>query len=276
MRANALPASPSRSVLTIGMAPPTAASKLSATLVLLGERRKLDAVPRQQRLVGGDHRLAGLAAPPSTAARAGSPSPPISSTKTSMPGSRRKRDRIGDPAQLLQIDAAILAARARADRDDLDRPAAARGERCALLGDQAHHRGADRAETGKTHFERGSHETSAIEERRLAPRGERDDVVQLFRRRFQGNGGCCARPGGCAARSRPARCAQSPRRARRSRCPATPRPRPSRPAAWRIRRCRASGTAPGSAPRRTSRRAGGGTCQPARPKLSTSTSRRRL
>ena len=32
MRATALPASPSRNVFTIGMAPPTAASKLSATL----------------------------------------------------------------------------------------------------------------------------------------------------------------------------------------------------------------------------------------------------
>ena len=38
MRANELPARPSRSVLTIGMAPPTAASKLSATPLLLGER----------------------------------------------------------------------------------------------------------------------------------------------------------------------------------------------------------------------------------------------
>ena len=34
--------------------------EIERDLVLLGERRQLDAVPRQQRLVGGDHRLAGL------------------------------------------------------------------------------------------------------------------------------------------------------------------------------------------------------------------------
>ena len=45
---------------------------------------------------------------------------------------------------------------------------------------------------------------------------------------FQGSGGGCGRPGGCAARSRPARCGHSRRHARRSRCPAPPRHRPSR------------------------------------------------
>ena len=59
MRASELPASPSRNVLTIGMAPATAASKLSATPFLLGKRRQRDAVPGEQRLVGGDHRFAG-------------------------------------------------------------------------------------------------------------------------------------------------------------------------------------------------------------------------
>ncbi len=59
MRASELPARPSRNVLTIGMAPATAASKFSATSMLLGERRERDAVAREQRLVGGDHRFAG-------------------------------------------------------------------------------------------------------------------------------------------------------------------------------------------------------------------------
>ena len=82
--------------------------------VLLGERRERDAVARQQRLVGGDHRLAGRERGLDRAPWPDRPSPPISSTKTSISGSARERDRIVDPAQLLQVDAALLAARARA------------------------------------------------------------------------------------------------------------------------------------------------------------------
>ena len=64
----------------------------------------------------------------------------------------RKRHRIGEPFHFFQIDAAFLGARARADRDDLDSPPATRGERLLLalhLGDQG---GADRAQSGDTHF----------------------------------------------------------------------------------------------------------------------------
>ena len=50
----------------------------------------------------------------------------------------------------------FLRERAR-DRHDLDRAAAARREHVALPVDQAHHRGADRAEPGKTDFERRDH-----------------------------------------------------------------------------------------------------------------------
>ena len=42
------------------MPPADRGLEIERDLVLLGERRELDAVPRQQRLVGGDHRLAGL------------------------------------------------------------------------------------------------------------------------------------------------------------------------------------------------------------------------
>ena len=59
MRVNELPLSPSRNVLTIGMPPATAASKLSATQMAFCEQSELMTVPRQQRLVGGDYRLAG-------------------------------------------------------------------------------------------------------------------------------------------------------------------------------------------------------------------------
>ena len=49
----------SRMVLTIGMPPATDASKASATSAL-GEPRQIEPVMGKQRLVGGDHRLAGL------------------------------------------------------------------------------------------------------------------------------------------------------------------------------------------------------------------------
>ena len=43
-----------------GMPPATAASKFSATPLLLGQPRQRRAVVGEQRLVGGDHMLAGL------------------------------------------------------------------------------------------------------------------------------------------------------------------------------------------------------------------------
>ena len=152
MRATALPASPSRNVFTIGMAPPTAASKLSATLCFSASAASSTPCSREQRLVGGDHGLAGLErALDRRLRRIAVAADQLDEHIDARIG--RKRDRVRDPAQLLQVDAAILAARARADRDDLDRPAArgASAARCCV--DQAHHRGADRAETGKTHFQ---------------------------------------------------------------------------------------------------------------------------
>ena len=59
MRANELPARPSRRVLTIGMAPADRGLEIERDAVLLGERRERDAVAREQRLVGGDHRFSG-------------------------------------------------------------------------------------------------------------------------------------------------------------------------------------------------------------------------
>ena len=231
----------------------------------------------QQRLVGGDHRLAGLERGLDRGAA------PDRRRRRSARRTRRCRDRARarpdrrPSAASCRSTPRFFAARARADTPttSIGRPQRA-ASACALLLDQAHHRGADRAETGETDFEGRSHERPHVERRRSAPRGERNDVVQFFRRRFQGTGGCCGRPAGCAARSRPARCAHSPRRARRSRRRATPRPRPSRPAAWRTRRCRASRNGSGIGAQANIEAAGGGTSQPARPKLSTSTSRRRL
>ena len=59
MRASELPASPSRSVLTIGMRAADRRLEIERHAALLGRGGERDAVPRQQRLVGGDHRLAG-------------------------------------------------------------------------------------------------------------------------------------------------------------------------------------------------------------------------
>ena len=50
---------PSRSALMIGMPPATAASKATITPLSLRRGEDLVAVHRQQRLVGGDHVLAG-------------------------------------------------------------------------------------------------------------------------------------------------------------------------------------------------------------------------
>ncbi len=96
-----------------------------------------------------------------------------------------------------------------------------------------------------------------------ASRGERRCAA--FPDRFQETAGYCGPPGGCAARSRPARCAHSPRRIRRSRRRARPRRRPSRPAASRIRRCRAVTNGSGIGAQANIEARGGGTCQPARP-----------
>ena len=99
--------------------------------VLLGERGELDAVLGEQRLVGGDHRLAGRER------RLDRGLGRIAGAADQFDehvdvGRARQRDRIGEPFHRSEIDAAILGARARADRDDLDGAPATRGQRLAL------------------------------------------------------------------------------------------------------------------------------------------------
>ena len=111
---------------------------------------------RQQRLVGGDHRFLrrqrrrdrGLGGIAFSAHQ-------LDEDVDLAIG--RERHRIGDPAQAFEVEVALLAARARGDRDDLDRPAAAGDERVALALDQPDDGGADRAQTGETESQRGSH-----------------------------------------------------------------------------------------------------------------------
>ena len=131
------------------MAPPTAASKLSATPALLGRGSEIDAMARQQRLVGGDHRFAGLERGLDRRPRriAGAAHEFDKHVDLAI---GRKPHRIGHPAQPPQVDRALLGARAGRDRDDFDRPAAAGGQRSLLLGDHLHHGSPDRAEAGNT------------------------------------------------------------------------------------------------------------------------------
>ena len=83
MRSNELPAKPSRSVFTIGMAPPTAASKLSATWCFSASSASLTPCLASSALLAVTTDLPEVSAA-STARLAGSPAPPINSTNTSM------------------------------------------------------------------------------------------------------------------------------------------------------------------------------------------------
>ena len=84
----------------------------------------------------------------STALLAGSPAPPISSTNTSM-SVARERDRIGEPFQLRQIDAALLAAASARETatTSMRRPQRAL-KRLALRAIWRDQRRADRAQAG--------------------------------------------------------------------------------------------------------------------------------
>src|SRR5262249_17829021 len=92
----------------------------------------------------------------------------------------RERQGIADPAQLPAADIALLAARARADRHDLDRTAATGGQRIALALDQSGNARPDRAQTGNAKFQWSRHRRPVWKRSLLAPLGQGNDVVQLF------------------------------------------------------------------------------------------------
>ena len=106
------------------------------------------------------------------------------------------------PFYVFKIDRAFFGARARADRDDLDRTAATRGQRVTLAGNLVDDGGTDRTQPGDADFQCliahslsetrplfGIVRASATMERlrlpALAPRRERNDVVQFFRPGFK-------------------------------------------------------------------------------------------
>jgi hypothetical protein len=95
----------------------------------------------------------------------------------------RKSCRVGDPAWLSLAKVALLVGPSRRHRDDLDAASAPGRNQIALLGDETHDRGTNRAKPGKTGFQRRNHLSQGTRSQhrgRSTPPRKRDDVVQLF------------------------------------------------------------------------------------------------
>ena len=107
MRENDAPLSPSRSVFTIGMPPATEASKFKATPLRSASAASFGPCAASKALLAVTTGLPAASAA-STALFAGSPAPPMTSTKTSICGSRRERHRIRNPAKLFHVEIALL------------------------------------------------------------------------------------------------------------------------------------------------------------------------
>ncbi len=170
--------------------------EIECDAMALGERRKLVTVARQQRFVRRHHRLAGGKRGFDRAlGRVACSADQFDEGLDGRIGG--KLDRIGDPARFFQIDHTLLAARARADGDHLDRAAATRHELLALTLQKLDHGRADSAQSGKTDFQRLDHKrrqpgtslTSVANEGwsdgRLTSRRQGYDVVQHFRPCFK-------------------------------------------------------------------------------------------
>ncbi len=123
------------------------------------QRRKSLAMPGKQRLIGGHDRLAG-GERGLYRALGGIARPADNLDQHIDRRIARQRHRIGDPAKLLRFEIALFAARAGGDRDDLDAASATRHQLVAALIEEMDDSAADGSETGKTDFQRLSHETS--------------------------------------------------------------------------------------------------------------------
>ena len=108
MRASLLPTRPSRSVLTIGMPPATAASKLSATCLRSASAASSTPCLASSALLAVTTDLPAASA--ASTARFGRIAGAADQLDEHIDaGIARERDRIVDPAEFLQIDAAVLA-----------------------------------------------------------------------------------------------------------------------------------------------------------------------
>src|SRR5215475_45403 len=239
----------------MGMAPPTDASKFSAACLLSAIAASLTPCRASKALlaVTTDFPDASAAA---TAPLEGSPAPPISSTNTSMAGSRARasgsenhfifltstprslaRERgqtattsMARPQRALNASrwCEIWEASAAPTVPNPATPTLSDGLRMTLSENRFPFFGVMRS---------GLRHETCLPVISDALRAERRYAIALARVRE--NGGHCARPGGCAARFQPTRYERSFRRIRRSQCPARPRCRPSPPAAWKTPHCRA-------------------------------------
>src|SRR6478735_6587400 len=188
MRATALPASPSRKVLTIGMAPPTAASKLIATLCFSASPASSTPCFASSALLAVTTGLPAFSAA-LTAASAGLPSPPINSTNASIPGSRASSTGSANQRSFFRsMPRSLPRERALTATTSIPRPhLSASTVRCWSI----------RRTTEAPTVPRPARPTlrgAAMERPRaralqsqaaLAPLSERQDVMKLFRGRFK-------------------------------------------------------------------------------------------
>ena len=119
----------------------------------LGERGKLRAVMGEQRLVGGDHRLAGAKCLAGEIEGDALRAADQLDHRIDL-GIGGERHRILVPAEALQIDTAVARAIARRDRLDGDLASGARAEQAPFCLSSRDHAGADGAEAGNAEFER--------------------------------------------------------------------------------------------------------------------------
>ena len=134
--------------------------------VLLGGLRQPHAVLGDQRLVGGDHRLAGFQRGLDRRQRriAGTAHQFDEAVDAGIVG---QRQRAFGPFDAAQIELALLHLRARGDGDDAHAAAAARRQRPRLLFDEADDFGANGAEPRYAHFQGCDHDQKNLREKLL-------------------------------------------------------------------------------------------------------------
>src|SRR3989442_3875191 len=183
MRASLFPTRPSRSVFTIGMPPATAASKFSATCCCSASAASATPWRASSALLAVMTDLPAASAA-STARLAGSPSPPISSTNTSISastasaiGSATQRMLATSTSRCFDLERALTAttsiARPQRASSASRWPAISRTTEAPTVPSPA------RPNFSGATMERPERDAA------LAAGREGDDVVQLFRRRFK-------------------------------------------------------------------------------------------
>ena len=128
--------------------------------LLLGDLGKRDAMPGEQRLVGGDDMAAGLERGLDRRARRALLAADQLDEHVDV-AALGKLDRIVEPFGRAEIDAAVAAARARRNAGHDELAAALAGQLGGLLRQRAHDRSADRAEAGNPDAQCFRHDPNA-------------------------------------------------------------------------------------------------------------------